>query len=316
MNNQLNLDDRTFADLVAEAISQIPVEYPEWTDRNPSDTGIILIELLAWLTEMTLYRVNQIPDDNYASFISLLKGKEWNLPNLSAQEKQKSLQAEIKNTLLELRHQNRAITVEDYERLVLKDWNQLPENNGLKIARVKCLPQRNLSQLDANTFAKGHISLVVVPENNDRIYDRENVDPYLFEFLDRRRLLTTCLHIVQPEYISISIEAGLVIHDGAQAEDVKEKAKTEVKLFFDPLHSGKYWQGLGWIFGRSIYISELYKLLDDLEGVDYVRDLQIKDANKNFQSAIELADNQLVNIDIEESKFTILVEVGNEYKEL
>jgi hypothetical protein len=58
MNNELNLDDRTYADLVAEAISQIAVEYPEWTDYNPSDTGIILIELLAWLTEMTLYRAD------------------------------------------------------------------------------------------------------------------------------------------------------------------------------------------------------------------------------------------------------------------
>jgi hypothetical protein len=311
-----NLDDRTYADLVAEAISQIPVEYPEWTDRNPSDTGIILIELLAWLTEMTLYRVNQIPDDNYASFLSLLKGKDWNLPNLPDRERQKSLQLEIQNTLLELRHHDRAITIEDYEQLVLEDWNRSPENNDLKIARVKCLPQCNLSQFDADTFAKGHISLVVVPENNNYTSDRENVDPNLFDFLDRRRLLTTRLHIVQPQFVSITIEAGLVIQDGAQAETVKELAKAEVELFFAPLYSGKYWQGQGWIFGRSIYISELYKLLDDLEGVDYVRDLQIKDINNNSKSAIELAANQLVDIDIEKSKFTILVEVGNEYKEL
>ena len=82
-----NLDDRTYAEIVEEAISQIPVEYPEWTDHNPTDTGIILIELLAWLTEMTLYQVNQIPDDNYANFVSLLKGKKWNLPDGTATKK-------------------------------------------------------------------------------------------------------------------------------------------------------------------------------------------------------------------------------------
>lgn len=64
-----NLDDRTYADLVEQAISQIPIEYPEWTDHNPTDTGIILIELLAWLTEMVLYRVNQIPDKNIETFL-------------------------------------------------------------------------------------------------------------------------------------------------------------------------------------------------------------------------------------------------------
>ena len=93
-----NLDDRTYADLVEEAISQIPVEYPEWTDHNPTDTGIILIELLAWLIEMTLYRVNQIPDDNYASFVRLLKGEQWKLSSLSGQERQTSLQSEIQKT--------------------------------------------------------------------------------------------------------------------------------------------------------------------------------------------------------------------------
>ncbi|MFW5667313.1 MAG: baseplate protein J, partial [Coleofasciculus sp.] len=60
-----NLDDRTYADLVEEARSLIPIECPEWTDHNPSDTGIILIELFAWLTEMVLYRVNRIPDQNF-----------------------------------------------------------------------------------------------------------------------------------------------------------------------------------------------------------------------------------------------------------
>ncbi len=57
--------------------------------------------------------------------------------------KKKSLQAEIQKTLLELRHRYRAVTTKDYEQLVLEDWNQSPESNGLTIARVKCLAQRN-----------------------------------------------------------------------------------------------------------------------------------------------------------------------------
>ena len=311
-----NLDDRTYADLVEEAISQIPVEYPEWTDHNPTDTGIILIELLAWLIEMTLYRVNQIPDDNYASFVSLLKGEQWKLSSLSGQERQTSLQSEIQKTLLELRHRYRAVTSEDYEKLVLEDWNRSPESAGEKIARVKCLAQRNLAQLDIDTFAKGHISLVVVPENNNPVEDSAKKYENLFNFLDRRRLLTTRLHIVEPEYVAVAIEAELVLKDGAQAEEVKQKAQAEVTMFFDTLRSGKYWQGKGWLFGKSVYLSKLYQILDDLEGVDYVENLQIKDKNNNYQSEIYLADNQLVNFQLDDSKFTILVEVGNEPKQI
>lgn len=85
-------------------------------------------------------------------------------------------------------------------------------------------------------------------------------------------------------------------------------------MFFAPLHSPKYWQGKGWPFGRSVYLSELYKLLDELEGVDYVKNLQIKDKDNNAKSQIDLADNQLVKINLENSKFTILVEVGNGIK--
>ena len=311
-----NLDDRTYADLVEEAISQIPVEYPEWTDHNPTDTGIILIELLAWLTEMSLYRVNQIPDNNYASFVSLLKGKQWNLPNVSPQERQKILQSEIQNTLLELRYRYRAVTTDDYEQLILQDWNQSQQSAIEKIARVNCLPQRNLTELDTDTFAKGHISLVVVPGKNYQINNSENKYEQLFNFLDQRRLLTTRLHIVEPGYVFVTIEVELVLKDGAQAEEVKQNAKEEVKMFFEPLSSGKYWQGKGWPFGRGIYISELYQILDDLEGVNYVENLQIKDKDNNSQPEIYLANNQLVNFQVEESKFTILVEVGNERKQI
>ncbi len=66
------LDDRTFQDLVDEAIRLIPQYCPEWTNFNPTDPGITLIELFAWLTEMTLYRLNRVPDRNYLTFLNLL----------------------------------------------------------------------------------------------------------------------------------------------------------------------------------------------------------------------------------------------------
>ena len=67
-----NLDDRTFEDLVAECILRIPRYCPEWTDFNPSDPGITLIELFAWLTDQMLMRFNRVPRRNYVTFLELL----------------------------------------------------------------------------------------------------------------------------------------------------------------------------------------------------------------------------------------------------
>lgn len=67
-----NLDDRKFNDLVQECILRIPRYCPEWTNHNPGDPGITLIELFAWLTDQMLFRFNQVPRRYYVSFLELL----------------------------------------------------------------------------------------------------------------------------------------------------------------------------------------------------------------------------------------------------
>lgn len=66
------LDDRSFDDIVEEAIAMIPRYAPEWTNHNPSDPGITLIELAAWMTDLILYRLNRVPEKNYVAFLNLL----------------------------------------------------------------------------------------------------------------------------------------------------------------------------------------------------------------------------------------------------
>jgi predicted phage baseplate assembly protein len=67
-----NLDNRRFDDIVAEALALVPRYTPEWTDLNEGDPGRTLIELYAWLTEMVLFRLNQVPDLLYVKFLELL----------------------------------------------------------------------------------------------------------------------------------------------------------------------------------------------------------------------------------------------------
>ena len=67
-----NLDDRKFEDIVDEAIRLIPQYCPEWTNFNKSDPGVTLLELFAWMTEMVIYRLNRVPENNYLAFLNMM----------------------------------------------------------------------------------------------------------------------------------------------------------------------------------------------------------------------------------------------------
>jgi hypothetical protein len=67
-----SLDDRTYAQLVAETLSRVPVHTPEWTNLNESDPGVTILELFSFLTDNLLYRSNRIPEANRLKFLSML----------------------------------------------------------------------------------------------------------------------------------------------------------------------------------------------------------------------------------------------------
>lgn len=70
------LDDRTYDDLVAEIRARVsrytPEWKPAWNDLNDSDPGVTLAQVFAWLSEMMLYRMNQVPQLNYLKFLELI----------------------------------------------------------------------------------------------------------------------------------------------------------------------------------------------------------------------------------------------------
>jgi predicted phage baseplate assembly protein len=68
----INLDNRTFNDLFTRARNRIPAFTPEWTDFNDSDPGITLLQLAAFLEEMIIWRLNQVPEKNYQKFMELV----------------------------------------------------------------------------------------------------------------------------------------------------------------------------------------------------------------------------------------------------
>jgi baseplate J-like protein len=67
-----DLDDRTFLDLVTQARERIRQSCPQWTDMSVHDPGMTLVEAFAYLTEVMIYRLNQVPEKAYIAFLNLL----------------------------------------------------------------------------------------------------------------------------------------------------------------------------------------------------------------------------------------------------
>lgn len=65
------LDDRSFDQLVRDALDRAQATCPEWTDHTPGDPGVTLVELFAFLTEALLYRLNRVPPKLQLALLNL-----------------------------------------------------------------------------------------------------------------------------------------------------------------------------------------------------------------------------------------------------
>ncbi len=308
-----NLDDRSYAELTAEAQALIPSLHPGWTNHNPSDPGIVLVELLAWLTEMLMFQVNEIPAANTEKFLMLLNKPAWVRPA------DMSLDDAIRQTMRGVRERYRAITPDDYEHLALHDWPQSEMAaklvNAPKLRRVKCVPRRDLETTDAavrSVPAPAHVSLVVVPETASSVEypvpDKTLLDA-LASYFEARRTLTTRLHIVGPSYIEISVSANLAVHEDALlnggANDARVQARNALTAFFHPLTGGP--DGMGWPFGRDVYVSEIYAVLEKVAAMNYVEDVQIFTNASAGADRTLLQEGRLVGIKLDAHELVKLV---------
>lgn len=66
------IDNRQYDDIVAEARTRIERYTPEWTDVNDNEPGMTLVQLFAWMTELLIYRLGQVPELNYLKFLELI----------------------------------------------------------------------------------------------------------------------------------------------------------------------------------------------------------------------------------------------------
>lgn len=313
-----NLDDRSYNDLVAEALARIPAYSPEWTNHNPSDPGITQIELFAYLTDLLLYRLNRVTDDNTRRFLKLLNDPDWQTGDLRDQ---------VRKTVLGIRERYRAVTKDDYEFLSTETFNQWLIQNSMSsinlVARAHCVPQRNLdfgTEAERLQLRPEHVSVVILPaperpnpqpppQTVTSAITSSNPQPSaaqisaLFGFLDERRMLTAKLHVTGPIYAHVSAQLVIARNSDAVDSDLITAINASLASLLNPLPSDT---GDGWPFGHDVFVSEVYETLDQIAGIDFVTDVMLNSSCTPGDDKCVVADpiwhdeGDLVGLNIED----------------
>ncbi len=198
----------------------------------------------------------------------------------------------LKDTILrakkDLRTPYRAVTSADYEYLAL-------DTPGLNILRAKAF---------IPGFAPGKrcetgpaVTVVVVPDPGRGTNVPTAGKGFLYticEHLNRSRLLTIPVKVAAAEFVKICIACKIHVKKKSSPREVENRVKEALADFLDPLRGGP--DKKGWPFGRSVYPSEIYQVLDRVEGVDYAAEVSIQAAG-NFtreQNVIRVNPKTLV----------------------
>lgn len=95
----------------------------------------------------------------------------------------------------------------------------------------------------------------------------------VWRYLDRRRMVCTTLQIIGPQYVEITVTSNVRVRTGASAKNVRNRIVAALDAFLNPLMGGP--ASLGWPFGRSVYRSEIFQLIEGVPGVDHALTLSL-----------------------------------------
>lgn len=169
-----------------------------------------------------------------------------------------------------LRHKARAITVWDYEHLVLEAFSE--------IYKVKCLNHTQIEDGIYHEVKPGNVSIITIPSqqnHNDanplKPYTQQSTLTNIEHFLRKRISCFVNLRACQPQFEEVRLEFSLKLID--QYKDFtfyENKLKEEITQFLSPWAFGNT---SAIDFGGKIYKSVLINFIEERYYVDFITDV-------------------------------------------
>ncbi len=195
---------------------------------------------------------------------------------------------------LELRTRYRAVTVEDFQALAAEASRQ--------VARVHCIPP------DPDD---GLVRLRILPmvEDSARKLELHELTPsdellaQVAAHLDPRRMVGTRVHLAPVMLRGVSVVVDVQASQGANPGRVESDIEHALYTYLNPLIGGNpHGVGGGWEFGRALNQGELFGVVHQVAGVEFVKILRVyetdlatgKQDTSQVGSHLELAGDELV----------------------
>jgi hypothetical protein len=188
-----------------------------------------------------------------------------------------------------IKSKDRAVTAGDYE------WLAREASPG--VARAKCVE---------SVERAGVVTVVVVPKFERRAYLtsadlRQKLLPSnellrrVKAYLDERRLVSSMVSVEKPRYVELSLKIDVVREPGGSSEDIKNQVDFQLRKFLHPILGGR--NERGWPFGRALHKIDLYNVVEEVPGVEFVDRVVILDEDhQQSVEAVKLGMKQLPHV--------------------
>ena len=177
-----------------------------------------------------------------------------------------------------LRHKNRAITIWDYERLILQAF---PD-----IYKVKCLNHTKISgsqsegDLIYNEVAPGFVSIITIPNLSNRNdidplkpYTKKSVLKNIEDFLKTRTSCQVHICTAQPDFEEVKVKCSIVLKEEyTDTNYYREIIQQETTEFLSPW---AFSLDTNLNFGGRIHKSVLIDFIEELPYVEYLTDFEL-----------------------------------------
>ena len=181
------------------------------------------------------------------------------------------------------RHRDRAVSREDFE------W--LARQASSEVARARSLPL----EAPAGRGGRGFVGIVIVPHSLDSMpMPSRELTTRVIEHLRRRAPagIAGGIRVIAPSYVRVGVRAEILPLNADEAGKVEARVRARLARFTHPLSGGFDQQG--WEFGQSIYLSDVAALIEQTQGVDAVRFLQLMVESAVYGDRIPMLPEQLI----------------------
>jgi hypothetical protein len=199
-------------------------------------------------------------------------------------------------------HRDRAVSAEDFE--------ELAQEASRQVAKVKCLTTTNLvrrgtgkpdpcdrSQRHDARPAPGFVSLIIVPDAPDaQPCPSLELRRAVREYLEQRAPSVLAgggrIIIRPPDYVEVVVEAEIFVTTLEDASDAEKRGRAALELLLHPLRGGT--DGRGWEFGRPVWKSDVFSVLERIDTVDRVENLRFHFRGRTDVEGVVIGPNELL----------------------